>query len=191
MKTRFLLTAICMFICVAASAQFNDSEFTGVLERYRAGMKMDGILLNADEQAVILANVDGLDRTADWQRYKSGRAVGKGLIIGGSSVAAAGAVTFVGAGLVYVVVAIFVAIGGQEAMDNLGRQFEPWFIGSGIAVGTGAATAVAGIPIVVVNNHKMNSIVQDWNNANAASLSSDVSLNFGAAPSGVGFTVNF
>ena len=197
MKPRFLLTAICMFVSLAAFAQFNDSEFNGVLERYRAGMKMDGTVLNADEQALILANVDGVDRTAEWAKYKKNRAIGKGLIIGGSSAAAAGAVVFVGTGVVWVLVAalgggIAAAAGGdgQEAVDNISKQFEPWFIGSGAVTIAGAGAAIAGIPMVVVNNRKMNGIVNDWNNANGHGTE-DVSLNFGAAPSGIGFTLNF
>lgn len=186
---RALITIACMLLSIAAFAQFNDTEFNGVLERYRAGMKMDGIVLNADEVAAILSNVDGLDRTAEWQQLKKNRAWGKGLIIGGSSLASVGAVAFVGTGVVYVVVAIFAAIGGQEAIDNLNAQFNPYFVTSAIVTGAGAATAVAGIPIVVVNNRKMNGIVKDWNNANGHG--SDVSFNFGAAPSGVGFTLNF
>lgn len=184
-------------LSIAAFAQFNDSEFSGVLERHRAGMKMDGIKLNADEVAAILSNVDGLDRTAEWQQYKKNRAVGKGLIIGGSSLAAAGAVVFVGAGAVWIVAVAFgaglsAALGGdgQEAADNISTQLAPWFYGAGGAAVIGAGSAIAGIPIVVVNNKKMNSIVKDWNEANGR-VSSDVSFNFGAAPSGVGFTLNF
>lgn len=184
-------------LSIVAFAQFNDSEFSGVLERYRTGMKMDGIKLNADEVAAILSNVDGLDRTAEWQQYKKNRAVGKGLIIGGSSLAAAGAVVFVGAGAVWIVAVAFgaglsAALGGdgQEAADSISSQLAPWFYGAGGAAVIGAGSAIAGIPIVVVNNKKMNSIVKDWNEANGR-VSSDVSFNFGAAPSGVGFTLNF
>lgn len=187
---RTLITIACMLLSIAAFAQFNDTEFSGLLERHNGGMRMDGTDLNPDEMAIILADVNGEDRTADWYRYKGKRALGEGLIIGGCATAAAGAVVFVGTAVVHVVCVIFVAIGGQEAVDQLSRQFEPWYIGSGIVTGVGAASAIAGIPVLVVNNKKLNGIVNDWNAANGAPTG-EVSLNFGAAPSGIGFTLNF
>ena len=194
---RALVTIACMLLSIAAFAQFNDTEFSGILERHHGGMRMDGTDLTPDEMAVILADVAGEDRTAEWYKYKGNRALGEGLIIGGSATAAAGAVVFVGTGVVWLLVAalgggLAAAFGGdgQEAVDNISEQFEPWFIGSGLATGVGAAAAIAGIPIMVSNNKKLNGIVNDWNAVNAPAAT-EVSLNFGAAPSGVGFTLNF
>ena len=51
--------------------------------------------------------------------------------------------------------------------------------------------AVSGIPILVVNNKKLNGIVNEWNQAQGNVVASDISLNFGAAPSGIGLTLNF
>ena len=186
-----------MMLSVAAFAQFNDTEFTGILERHNGGMRMDGTDLTPDEMAVILADVNGVDRTADWYKYKGKRALGEGLIIGGSATAAAGAVVFVGTGVVWVLCAalgggLAGALGGdgQEAVDDISKQFEPWFIGSGALTIAGAGAAIAGIPILVSNNKKLNGIVNEWNEVNAPKTE-EVSLNFGAAPSGVGFTLNF
>lgn len=194
---RTLITIACMLLSIAAFAQFNDTEFNGILERHNGGMRMDGTDLTPDEMAVILADVAGEDRTAEWYSYKSKRALGEGLIIGGSATAAAGAVVFAGTGVVWLLCAalgggLAAALGGdgQEAVDNISEEFEPWFIGSAIVTGAGAATAIAGIPILVTNNKKLNGIVNDWNAVNAPT-DTEVSLNFGAAPSGVGFTLNF
>lgn len=194
---RTLITIALMLFSIAAFAQFNDTEFNGILERHHGGMRMDGTDLTPDEMAVILSDVAGVDRTNEWYSYKRKRALGEGLIIGGTATAATGAVVFVGTGVVWIVVAalgggLAAALGGdgQEAVDNISEQFAPWFIGSGIVTGVGAAAAVAGIPILVINNKKLNGIVNDWNAANSVS-GTEVSLNFGAAPSGVGFTLNF
>ena len=194
---RILVTIACLLLSIGAFAQFNDTEFNGILERHHGGMRMDGTDLTPDEMAVILADVAGVDRTEEWYSYKRKRALGEGLIIGGSATAAAGAVVFVGTGVVWLLVAalgggLAAALGGdgQEAVDNVSEQFEPWFIGSGALTGLGAAAAISGIPIMVSNNKKLNGIVNDWNAANSAT-GTEVSLNFGAAPSGIGFTLNF
>lgn len=194
---RIIISIACLLLSVAAFAQFNDTEFSGLLERHRAGMRLNGTDLSKEEMAIILSDINGVDRTADWAKYKHNRALGKGLIIGGSSAAAAGALVFVGTGVVWVIVAAFgggiaAAAGGdgQEVVDDVSKQFAPWFIGSGAAVGAGLASAAAGIPICIVNNKRMSGIVNEWNAANGQA-GSEVSFNFGAAPSGVGFTLNF
>lgn len=187
MKKCFLSAAFLLF-SLLAFAQFNNTDFAGTLARHHGGMRLDGIDLTPDEQFLILSDINGQDLNQQWAHLKSQRALGEGLIIGGSSVAGVGALTFVGTGLVYIVCAMFVAIGGQEAIDNLGKSFEPWFVGSAAVTGVGAAAAITGIPILVVNNKKMDAIVNDWNMEHT---NPDVSFNFGAAPSGVGFTVNF
>ncbi|MBP5636250.1 MAG: hypothetical protein J6X25_01865 [Bacteroidales bacterium] len=199
---RSLITIACMLLGVTAFAQFNDTSYSGLLERHNGGMRLDGTDLTPDEMAIILADVNGVDRTLDWESYKRKRALGEGLIIGGSSAAAAGAVVFVGTTVVWVLVAALgggiaaVASGGdtdstQNAVDDLSKQFAPWFWGSGILTGAGAVAAVSGIPILVVNNKKLNGIVNEWNQAQGNVVASDISLNFGAAPSGIGLTLNF
>lgn len=196
---KFFLSAAFLLLSVLAFAQFNDTAFSGNLKRHNGGLRLDGIDLTREEQALLLSDVNGQDLNEEWSRLRGKRALGEGLIIGGAATAGAGAVVFVGTGVVWVLVA---AIGGgiagavsggdsdaaQGAVDNISEAFAPWFIGSGVVTGLGVAAVGAGIPIKVVNAKKMDAIVDDWNNSKAAP---EVSLNFGAAPSGVGFTLNF
>ena len=188
-----------MLLSVLAFAQFNDTAFSGTLKRHKGDMRLDGLDLTREEQALILSDINGQDLNADWAKLRKNRALGEGLIIGGAATAGTGALVFVGTGVVWVLVA---AIGGglagalsggdsdaaQNAVDNVSESFAPWFIGSGVATGLGVAAVGAGIPIKVINSKKMDAIVDEWNNGKGGS---EVSVNFGAAPSGVGFTLNF
>lgn len=161
------------------------------LHRFLDGMKLDGMQLTKEQQMDILAELsaaDGEDYISQWEKYRKGRGTGVGLIIAGSSLAAAGGAVVVGSGLVFVACVIWVALGGQEAVDNFSRQFAPWFISGAIGVGAGAAVAAVGIPITVSNCKKMNAITDRYNQPRTAS--SPV-LTFGTTRSGIGLALNF
>ena len=171
------------------TAQVNPKEIG--LHRHLDGMKLDGMVLTKEQQMDILAELsaaDGEDYIAQWEKYRKGRGWGVGLIIGGASLAATGAAVVVGTGLVWVVCVIFVAVGGQEAVDNLSRQFAPWIYGGLAAFGAGTAVAVAGIPLTTSNCKKMNEITDRYNHQGSAS--SPV-LTFGPTRSGFGLALNF
>lgn len=161
------------------------------LYRHLDGMRLNGMDLTKEQQMDILAELsalDGEDYVSQWEKYRKGRGVGVGLIIGGSSLAAAGGAVIIGAGLVYVVCAIFVVLGGQEAIDNLTRLFTPWFISGAVAVGAGAAVAIAGIPITKTNCNKMSTITNRYNQVRNSPA---MVLTFGQTRSGIGLALNF
>ena len=57
-----------------------------------------------------------------------------------------------------------------------------------VIASAGFASLIAGIPVLCINKDRMRCLVNDYN---AGSSAQDLSLNFGPAPSGVGFTLNF
>ena len=80
----------------------------------------------------------------------------------------------------------------EEFKANLEKEFAPWYIGSGLVTGAGAACAIAGIPTTVSSCKKMNAIVNRYNETRTPEASlPEVTLNFGRTANGVGLTLNF
>lgn len=199
----FLLLASCS---VAANAQFIDAGIPdGALKRKGSVMKSadktNKVKLTPEQVAYVLSDIDGVDYNEEWRALNKTRKKGVGLIVGGSIAAGAGTVVFLGSALVELLVFLVGAPVAsidesgdsmKEFQENLDKQFAPWYIGSGIVVGAGAACAIAGIPTTVSSCKKMNAIVNKYNDAHApeASLPA-VSLNFGRTANGVGLTLNF
>ena len=204
MKRMFLILILAL-VSVAANAQFVDSVPEGALKRKGSLMKTvdktNKVKLTPEQVAYVLHDIDGVDYNDEWNQLNRTRKKGVGLIVGGSIAAGTGALVFVGAAVVEVLV--FVLGAPLASMDesgesmeefkaNLEKEFAPWYIGSGIVAGAGTACAIAGIPTTVSSCKKMNAIVNRYNETHApeASLPA-VTLNFGRTANGVGFTLNF
>ena len=205
MKKLFWILALTM-MSVAAHAQFiNPGIPDGALKRKGGVMKTldkeNKVKLTPEQVAYVLSDIDGVDYNDEWNELNRNRKKGVGLIVGGSIAAGTGAVVFLGAALVEVIV--FVLGAPLAAMDesgesmekfeaDLNRQFAPWYIGSGIVAGAGTACLIAGIPTTVKYGKKMNAIVNHYNESHAPAASlPEVTLNFGRTANGVGLTLNF
>ena len=202
---KLLLILLLASCSVAAYAQFAGSIPEGALKRKGSLMKTvdktNKVKLTPEQVAYVLHDIDGVDYNDEWHDLNRTRKKGVGLIVGGSIAAGTGALVFVGAAVVEVLV--FVLGAPLASMDesgesmeefkaNLEKEFAPWYIGSGIVAGAGTACAIAGIPTTVSSCKKMNAIVNRYNETRApeASLPA-VTLNFGRTANGVGFTLNF
>ena len=202
---RFLLILALAMVSVAAHAQFAGTIPEGALKRKGSVMKTldkeNKVKLSPEQVAYILSDIDGVDYNDEWQALNRTRKKGVGLIVGGSIAAGTGAVVFLGAAVVEVLVFILGAPlasmdetgeSMEEFEKNLNKQFAPWYIGSGIVTGAGAACAIAGIPTTVSSCKKMNAIVNHYNESHAPAASlPEVTLNFGRTANGVGLTLNF
>ena len=202
---KLLLILLLASCSVAAYAQFVDSIPEGALKRKGSLMKTvdktNKVKLTPEQVAYVLHDIDGVDYNDEWYELNRTRKKGVGLIVGGSIAAGAGALVFVGAAVVEVLV--FVLGAPLASMDesgesmeefkaNLEKEFAPWYIGSGIVAGAGTACAIAGIPTTVSSCKKMNAIVNRYNETRAPESSLPaVTLNFGRTANGVGFTLNF
>ena len=202
---KFLLILALAMVSVAAHAQFAPTVPEGALKRKGSVMKTldktNKVKLTPEQVACVLSDIDGVDYNDEWQALNRTRKKGVGLIVGGSIAAGTGAVVFLGAAVVEVLVLILGAPiasmdesgeSMEEFKANLEKEFAPWYIGSGIVTGAGAACAIAGIPTTVSSCRKMNAIVNRYNETRtpAASLP-EVTLNFGRTANGVGLTLNF
>ncbi len=197
MKRFFVCIALSLSFALCAEAQYavpseGDSvaeSAVPVLKRYRSGLKLDGVKLSREEQEAVLRDIGGIDYNQQWDEYVRKRKLGANLTGIGSGIAAVGATAFVGTGLVCAVGLIFVGIGGQEAVDDYTKGFQPWFAGSAIVTGVGAVMAVAGLPMLLTYNHKLRSITDEYNRLSQEAAS--VQLSLGPAPSGLGLVLTF
>ena len=166
-----------------------------VLKRHRKGLKLDGVKLTAEEQEAILKDIGGVDYNDQWAEYVSRRKLGAALTGAGCGVAALGATVFAGTGLVYVVGLIFVApassIGdnGEKTLDDYRKEFDPWFVGSGIVTAAGATMFVAGLPMLISNNRKLKKITDEYNRIEREKAG--VQLAFASTPNGLGLVLTF
>ena len=202
---KFLLILALATVSVAAHAQFAGSVPEGALKRKGSVMKTldktNKVKLTPEQVAYVLHDIDGVDYNDEWNQLNRTRKKGVGLIVGGSIAAGTGALVFVGAAVVEVLV--FVLGAPLASMDesgesmeefkaNLEKEFAPWYIGSGLVTGAGAACAIAGIPTTVSSCKKMNAIVNRYNETRTPEASlPEVTLNFGRTANGVGLTLNF
>lgn len=152
-------------------------------------IKLDGIVLDKDQQALLLSNIDGVDYNEAWADFRGQRRLGNGLVIGGSVLIGVGAAAEVVA-LGYVVVGVLVAAFslGQADMNEVMKP-AGYFAGGGAAsAALGAGALAFGIPIRVKADKKMKATCEGYNNASER-VSKEVI--FGGTNSGVGIAFNF
>lgn len=152
-------------------------------------IKLDGIVLDKDQQALLLSNIDGVDYNEAWADYRGKRHLGNGLAIGGSVLIGVGAAAEVVA-LGYVVVGVIVAAFtfGQADMDEIMKPAGYFAVGGLASAGVGAGVMAVGIPIRVKADKKMKATCEGYNNATER-VSKEVI--FGGTNSGVGIAFNF
>ena len=197
---KWIVTFALMLLAWGASAQIADTSYVSVLKRTGARMKLDGVRLSRVEQQQLLSDIGGVDYNDAWNKARGWRTAGISMMAGGSAVALFGA----GYAMVYalagvlgiIIVAPVAAIGGedsaQEAADDISNQMAPHITGGLITCFIGTGTAIAGIPITVVNCRKMSKIVDEYNDIyNPAPAAPEATLTFGPTRSGIGLALNF
>ncbi len=152
-------------------------------------IKLDGIVLTPEQQALLLSNIDGVDFNENWADYRKQRHLGNGLAIGGSVMIAGGAACGV-VSLVYAFAGILglVFSGGQGDVQPIFDTAGYWAIGGVAAAGAGAGIMAVGIPIRVKADKKMKATCEGYNNATERV---EKSVIFGTTASGVGLSFNF
>ena len=158
---------------------------------HRKGTKirLDGIVLDKDQQALLLSNIDGVDYNEAWAGFREKRHLGNGLVIGGSVLVGVGAAAEVVA-LGYVIVGVLVAAFslGHADMDEVMKPAGYFAVGGAASAALGAGTLAVGIPIRVKADKKMKATCEGYNNASER-VSKEVI--FGGTNSGVGIAFNF
>lgn len=169
---RIFLVVILGFMAVSASAQYVDVRLGRVWSE-------DGKL--TDQQALALfSDVDGSDMSHDYARFRRGYKTGAGLMIGG----AAG---YVGGSLLGASGLLMTITGGFSSSASLANAGVASLITSGFLICGGIGCFIAGIPVLCVNNFRMKSLAEAYNDSSSRS----VELSFGPTASGVGLALNF
>lgn len=193
---RWILILFFATLSLAASAQY--------VHRSGSHLTRDKEKISREEQQQILSDINGVDYNQVWKDYDGWRKTGLGLTVGGGIVAGAGACTFLFGAVVsifgVVIGATAGAIGGssgaQAGADAGAKAGQPFMTGGLIATAVGSVALGAGIPLLAVNGKRMNNIVREYNSTLPEPVvepepAPAVEVAFGAAPSGIGFTVSF
>lgn len=161
----------------------------GDLKKKGKTIKYQDSKLPAIARDEILMTVGGQAMVDDWHKYTVMRGWGTGVTIGGGVLFVTGAAV----GGIYllagIVGTIFVAIGGQEAVDRLWADIRAKAGVGNVLMLTGLATTASGIVLLSVSNHNMRGMVKTCNEAGQPL---DANFAFGPTHSGgIGLTYNF
>lgn len=199
---KILLALILLTACAAAYGQYLPIP-DGTLKRSGTKMKIDGIRLSPEQQALLLQDIDGKDYTRAWKSAKAARNWGIGLTSAGATVAVVGAggtmVMAIAAALGVAIGAsagaIVGSVGGEEAAsdsaneaaNNVAEEMGPKIAAWAAVTGAGLVSTAVGIPLWVAGSNKMSKIVKTYNGSHHA----DSGLYFGPTASGAGFAYVF
>ena len=184
---------ILLFLLLAgtqAFAQYVPDWHQGELKKKGTVLALQGVKLDKVTTQAILDQVGGPEMVAAWDKYRKERGWGIGLTAGGYTLAAAGFCfggVYVLAG---VVGTIFVAIGGQEAVDKMWADLGPKVQIGGAAMLTGLAVGTTGVVLLCVGNGNMKKLARTCDAAGLEPVPA-AQLTFGPTPSGVGLALRF
>ncbi len=172
-------------------AQKDSIKAAEMIGAHRKGtkIKLDGTVLNKEQQALLLSDIDGIDYNKDWAGFAKQRRLGNGLTIGGSVFVGVGAAAEVVA-LGYVVVGALVAVltVGQADMNEVMKPAGYFAAGGMASAAVGAGLMAFGIPIRVKADKKMKATCEGYNNATERV---EKEIIFGGTNSGVGIAFSF
>lgn len=170
---RHILLLLSALIGMGAMAQYSNTE---VQEKRTVDIKgsrvfVDGVKLDKYSAASCFSSVDGVDRSADYLKYRAGYKTGLGLTIGGAALIPVGCgMLYGGAFWAYVALSDAGSYAGMSVM----------FLGAG-AVVAGTACFLAGIPTLCVYKTRLNRLEKKHN----------TSLSIGASGNGFSMAISF
>ena len=189
-KAVLLVLALCWAASAMAQYAVPPEWYLGELQKKGTVLALQGVKLDRAATEAILNQVGGPEMVASWDKYRRERGWGIGLTAGGYTLAAAG-FCFGGVYLLAGVIGtLFVAIGGQEAVDNLWADLGPMVQIGGIATLTGLAVGTTGVVLLCVGNGNMKKLARTCDAAGLVPVG-DMQLTFGPTPSGVGLALRF
>ena len=182
-----LITSFLLGAAFSLAAQTVPSWNPGELSRKGTRIAVNGEKLSKESTLLLLENAGGASLSADWQRYASQRGWGIGLTSGGLVLTAGGYLYSVVMVVGGAVGTGLVAIGGEEAVQQVWDGMNPYIKGGMIAAGVGAATAVTGVVLLINGSTHLKRIVKNCNTPGSTAME----VSFGATPSGVGLALRF
>lgn len=171
---RHILLLLFALIGMGAMAQGFSSDAIGKkpIDIYGSKVYIDDYELDKYNAAACFSSLGGVDRSADYLRYRAGYKTGLGLTIGGASLAVVG----FGTAVTGYLAAYYKSNDGKDysVEDTVGA------IGV-VSVVAGAACVLAGIPTICVYKARLNRLEDDYN----------TSLRIGASPGGLSMAISF
>lgn len=154
--------------------------------------------LSKIEAVTLLSDIQGVDRSEEYLRYRSAYKAGLGLTVGGSVLAFGGGVSFVGGLAVAVAggitIPLFAGVDVVAGTDSTSEYSSVIFGKANIMLNVGLyatlggiAMLASGIPTMCVYNSRLNGIEEDYNKH----VVTPVELTFGPQRHGVGFALTF
>ena len=187
-----------------------DLRGSGALRRAGATIRIGDQKLTAAERDALVSELGGTELVAAWDKARGGRSAGIWLTAGGAVLTSAGAVTALLGGMISVTGALVGAttgaivgsIGGQESANQAASQAasngaqagNPYLTAGMVGMIAGVAGLAAGIPILVVNNHRLNALVDDCNQSRQSQQGQQArqaQLALAPTPHGLGLTLTF
>ena len=170
---RHIFLLLFALIGMSAMAQYSGSAelVDKPLDIRGSRVFVDGVKLDKYSAAACFSSVDGVDRSADYLKYRAGYKTGLGLTIGGA------ALIPVGCGMLYGgVFWAYVALSDAGSYAGMSVMF----LGAG-AVVAGTACFLAGIPTLCVYKTRLNRLEKKHN----------TSLSIGASGNGFSMAISF
>lgn len=186
-----LLLGILALVSTGAFAQYVPEWHQGTMKMKGGRIAIDKDKLDKETTLLVIDRVGGPELVASWEKYARERGWGIGLTAGGYTLAAAG---FAYGGIYLiggVFASIFVAVGGQEAVDKVWADLGPRVNIGAAAMFTGLAVGTTGVVLLCVGNNHLRKIAETCDAAGLPPVAPGVQLTFGPTPSGVGLALRF
>ena len=190
MKKSLLTFIIVLTAGLSALAQSPEGIWWNAGDLKRAGktIALNGTKLDLEQRNLLLTTAGGPELLDTWNKYSNMRTWGTWLTVGGGVVLATG----LSVGGIYflagMVGTIFVAIGGQEAVDKLWADIGPKATAGGIVSLVGLGGAVTGIVLLSVGNSNLTKTVRY---CDGLGIQRESKLAFGPTRSGLGLSWTF
>ena len=110
---RIIVVLIAVLAAVSASAQYADMENRAV-EIKGSRVFVDGEKLSKEAATALFADMNGVDRSGDYLKYRKGYKAGLGMVIGGASLVSAGALVMGGGAVSALILGLPVALTGED-----------------------------------------------------------------------------
>lgn len=187
---RILVLLPVLLWAATAFAQYVPEWHQGELKRHGTRLAVLDQKLDKEATLALLSQVGGSEMAASWEKACAERGWGIGLTAGGYTLAAAG-FCFAGVYLIGGIFAsMFVAVGGQEAVDSVWADLGPMVQIGTIGFFTGLAAGTTGVVLLCVGNSHLRKMTRTCDAAGLAPAPA-AELTFGPTPSGVGLALRF
>lgn len=146
----------------AASAQF--AYESSAIHIRGSRVFMVGEQLPLESATACFTNLNGIDRSGDYLKYRKGYKTGLGLTIGGAALAGVGSLTLLGS----VVAALSIGLSASFAGEEAPQWIDVALVSSSVAVLGGSAAFMAGVPTLCVYKSRLNKLEKAYNGVGIA-----------------------